>query len=300
MEPLHQLTNFLRYGRRLLVLPLLIGLMALGACSGEVVLPTLVPTFIPTITPTPIVPTPTPDPASLTPTPEPNAAFGDINFTYNMSVTSNLTFTVESAVPASVDTPFWEDVPEFVNVTFVGYPHTDSAYQPLIQFYSIPDFATDPAYADIFLSMRELLNARALYMPEGIRILPLSFQAQGAQVMQAQVQYLEMANGEGIRFLTQYQSTAGLINNFLLLYVFQGITDDGTTYVAGVLPVSSPILPNDGQVVPSDIDAFVANLSAYRENTVLQLNAEPVYSFTPNLDALDALFRSILISTPEG
>lgn len=296
MRSLPQLTRFFPGKSVYPLYTLLVLLLMVTACRQQIIVATPeAPTFVPTISPTPILPTNTPDPALFTPTPEPNASFGDITFSYSISVTSNLSFTVNPAESPTVDTPFWEVIPEFVQVSFTDYPHTTSAFQPLVHFYRIPDFAADPAYAQVFLSTRELLDAGPNYVPEGIPILPLSFQAQGAQVLLAHVQYLDMNNGQGVRFLTQYQTTAGLINNSRLLYIFQGISNDGLTYIAGVMPVASPILPDDAQVIPADIDAFITNLGAYRENTRLQLDAEAVNRFNPNLAALDALFKSIYI-----
>jgi hypothetical protein len=48
-------------------------------------------------------------------------------------------------------------------------------------------------------------------------------------------------------------------------------------------------------VTPSDTDAFIASFGSYLTNTRDQLNAEPVYNFTPNLSELDALFKSLSV-----
>ncbi len=93
------------------------------------------------------------------------------------------------------------------------------------------------------------------------------------------------------------ENVATLLNNFRLFYTFQGLTDDGATYIAAIMPVASSILPADGQVIPSDTEAFIANWPSYLINTRDQLNAEPVHRFTPNLAALDALFSSLRIRT---
>jgi hypothetical protein len=259
--------------------------------------PTPVPTFVPTNTPTPIAPTATPNPVNVTPTPLPNAVSGDgdIGFTYGISLTQNVTFTVLPAVPATENTPFWEVIPEFVNVDFSDYAHIESAYQPTIQFYPIAEFAADPEYSEIFLNTRDLLEGRPVYVPEGIPLLPPIFPSGAAQIIQAHVQYLDFAGGSGVRFITQYASTATLVNNYELIYTFQGLTDDGATYIASIMPVSSAILPASGQVTPSDTDAFIASFGSYLTNTRDQLNAEPVYNFTPNLSELDALFKSLSV-----
>ncbi|MCA9990320.1 MAG: hypothetical protein H6666_06780 [Ardenticatenaceae bacterium] len=273
-------------------------LMLLTACGGATATAVPVPTFIPTLTPTSAIPTVTPTPPAVTPTPEPNAVFEGIQFTYGISLTQSLTFTRKPAVPPTENTPFWEVVPELVEVTFSGYIHSESAYQPGIFFYPVAEFGPDPQYGQVFINTQQLLQARPVYVPEGIPILPARppFNNAAPQILQAHLQYLTFANGSGVRFLTQYSQVAELVNNFKLLYVFQGLTNDGRTYIAAVFPVASAILPASGEFVAADMEEFVASYPTYLDITRQQLNAQPVFNFTPSLADLDALFRSMRVN----
>ena len=118
------------------------------------------------------------------------------------------------------------------------------------------------------------------------------------QAMHAQVQYLDFANGTGVRYLTQYNQGPVPINNSELIYTFQGLTSDGQAYVAAVLPVTNPELQASPEFSAEYTQALTDNPGYYKEyltSTVTLLNQSPAGNFTPSLDQLDALVRSITI-----
>ena len=45
--------------------------------------------------------------------------------------------------------------------------------------------------------------------------------------MHSQVQYLDFKNGTGVRYLTQFDQGILPINNYELVYTYQGLTSDG-------------------------------------------------------------------------
>ena len=118
--------------------------------------------------------------------------------------------------------------------------------------------------------------------------LPLSNQA---QLMHAQVQYLDFKNGQGVRFLTQLGQGMALVNNNELIYTFQGLTGDGKYYIAAVLPVTDPDLPAGVEAGPQ-ATAF-GNFRDYLSGLVTSLNGKTGDAFTPSLLKLDDLVRSM-------
>jgi hypothetical protein len=116
-----------------------------------------------------------------------------------------------------------------------------------------------------------------------------------AQVMHAQISYLDFENGQGVRYLTQFDQAPLPINSFELIYTFQGLTDDGQTYVAAVLPVTHPDLPATPLVNEQQI-AELSDFAAYLAQTVAWLEQQPGDSFTPNLAQLDALIQSLEVN----
>jgi hypothetical protein len=95
-----------------------------------------------------------------------------------------------------------------------------------------------------------------------------------------------------VRFLTQFDQGPLPINNAELIYTFQGLTDDGKTYIAAVLPVTHPGLLASQQFSAQQA-AELNDFSAYLAKTVTWLDQQPSGSFTPDLAKLDDLIQSI-------
>ncbi len=98
-----------------------------------------------------------------------------------------------------------------------------------------------------------------------------------------------------MRYLTHVQPGIVPINNNELIYTYQGLTSDRRYYVAAVLPVTHPSLPADGLMNGDEAQAFAEDYETYLAETAAALNAQPAGSFTPNLEALDAMLRSLAI-----
>ena len=114
------------------------------------------------------------------------------------------------------------------------------------------------------------------------------------QALHAQVNYLDFKNGSGVRYLTQFAQGPVSINNLRLVYTFQGLSADGQYYVAAVLPVTHPDLPFT-QEISQEQAAEMSDYPAYLAANAAWLEAQPAGSFTPSLDALDALVQSIQV-----
>lgn len=117
-----------------------------------------------------------------------------------------------------------------------------------------------------------------------------------AQLVRASQKYIDFENGSGIRFIGYYaQMTGELQNSFI--YSFNGITDDGQTYVTATFPI---LLPN-GTLPPFD---HVANLAAgeepmnsyyvqYLAEVTAAIEALEPYQTSPSLQTLDNLIASL-------
>ncbi len=198
--------------------------------------------------------------------------------------------TVETipAVPASASGPYWEAAPEHHRVTLQGYPVANHLLKPQIFVYPVADLAAaNEGMGKMASDLQTLLGTQKAgeYLP----FLPL-FNAQ--QVFHAQVQYLDFKNGKGVRYLTQFDQAPLPINNFELIYTFQGLSSDGKFYIAAVLPVTHPELPATQQVSPEQ-EADLKDFPAYLAKTAAWLDQQPSASFTPDLAKLDALIQSI-------
>jgi hypothetical protein len=227
--------------------------------------------------------------APVQPTEPSGELIGDITLDYS-AVAEDLFLETVPAQPASDGGPYWEAAPEFRLMTLEGYPVADHLLKPQIFIYPVGELASaNEAMGKVAADLQSLLQSQQSgeYLP----FLPLY---NAAQVMQAQVKYLNFDGFQGVRFLTQYDQAPLPINNNELIYTFQGLSSDGKFYIAAVLPVTNLELPAGSEVSEQQAEAM-NDFPSYLSNTVNMLNQEPAGSFTPALDELDAMIGSLVV-----
>jgi hypothetical protein len=111
--------------------------------------------------------------------------------------------------------------------------------------------------------------------------------------MHAHLEYLDFQSGQGLRYLTQFDQAFIPINNYELIYTYQGLTSDGKYYVAAVLPVTHPSLAADASVTGNEPPEFTSDFPTYLTNVVASLNPQAADTFTPDLTQLDAMMSSL-------
>jgi len=195
--------------------------------------------------------------------------------------------TVEAVTPSDADSRGSLNMPAYRRVTLQGYPAAQRQLKPQIFAFPVKDLDVNVDAAEAAKSLQALLQDQQV--DQSLPFLPLY---NSKQVMHAQVQYLDFKNGKGVRFLTQYDQGPLKINNVEMIYTFQGLTSDGKTYLAAVLPVSHPELPADAQVYTQQA-GDMTEFPAYLAKTVAWLDQQPAGNFTPDLAKLDALIQSI-------
>lgn len=202
-------------------------------------------------------------------------------------------FQVETvaAVPASENVPYWEMLPEYTRVTLQGYPISNHLMQPQIFVYPVPALAeVNEGAGQIVASLQALLQS-----PQETPTMPFLPLFNAAQVLHTHVQYLDFKSGQGLRYVTEFAQGIVPINNYELIYTYQGMTSDGQYYVAAVLPVSHPSLPADGSVTGNEPPEFSSDFATYLANVVGALNPQAANTFTPDLTILDAMMSSLEI-----
>ncbi len=192
------------------------------------------------------------------------------------------------AVSPDSDNPYWEFLPKHQVLTLEGYEISEHLLKAQIFLYPVAELeAFNLGAGQIATDLEILLDNQIVgeYLP----FLPL-FNA--AQVMHSKVAFLEFENGSGVRFLTQFDQAPIPINNFELIYTFQGLTNDGKYYIAAIFPITHPDLPDDNMVDSSqefDPEAFSAQMS----ESVMNLGNFSDKDFSPTLIDLDAVIKSI-------
>lgn len=199
-------------------------------------------------------------------------------------------FNTETVTPA-VDGPYWEVLPEYTQLTLQNYPISNHLMTPQIFVYPVDDLqAVNEGTVPIVTSLQTLIQSPQEITP--MPFLPL-FNAQ--QVMHTNIQYLDFQDGQGLRYLTQFDQAFIPINNYELIYTYQGLTGDGKYYVAAVLPVNHPSLPEGANVTGNEPPEFTSDFPAYLTNVVASLNPQAANTFTPDLTQLDAMMSSLEI-----
>jgi len=107
---------------------------------------------------------------------------------------------------------------------------------------------------------------------------------------------LDFGNGSGVRFVTVYGIQDMVpVDNENLVYVFQGLTDNGKYYIKAVVRLLYSQLPEVGEI-PVDVYAAAdfATVQQYFEGFEQLLNQNEA-EFSPKLDWIDAFLGSLRV-----
>ena len=234
--------------------------------------------------------TDTPTGPTETPTLQTNTTCNELAIYLDPALASDYTCETIAEVPQGIET-----YPEYTKLTLKGYPLSAKFFTPYlsilpVQRYTelLPDFIPGQVAA-----LQTLIGGGA----PGDKDLPFLPTLNAAQMFHAQYQVVPFSNGSGIRYLTLLAQYFAPINNYELFYTYQGLTSDGKYWVSAILPVTSPLLPDnaDNPPVGQTWDQFTNNYSSYITDLTTQLNSQATGSYTPDLAMLDALISSITI-----
>lgn len=220
---------------------------------------------------------------------------------YNAEDTARL-----KADPKADLKPDYTNMPEHIAVGFGKLPFykgKDFEFAPEITTHSVdaysrifdPEQKPSPSLLSNVALIRKLSEKSGDYKSGS----PLPFVPfiDASQQVTIGFKPLSFTNGKGFRFVTQYGFEAGLINQSQLVYIFQGITDDGKTYVLATFPVSLKGLPKADDKKHLGFDTsnyadFELKQKEYfqKASEWLIKNADQM---TPSLATLDVVMSSI-------
>ncbi len=200
----------------------------------------------------------------------------------------------------------WDVAPEHIQLKLEGYPLDGKMFPPQIYVYPAQAYAQLQERGAAAQSLERLRAGLASSSMVNVKELPAVPFFNVSQALAAQVKVIPFRNGRGVRMLAQYAMARAIINNHELIYHFEGLTDDGQSYVIAILPVSAPGLPEKGEpgsVAPAggvpipDWNDMNANWMGYYGDVRQMLQGLEPGAYNPNLDQLDALIRSLTIAT---
>jgi uncharacterized protein YceK len=207
------------------------------------------------------------------------------------SIANDMQNEIIPAVSPDSNSPYWEILPQHQVFSLEGYEISEHLMKAQIFLYPVAELDLYNAGASkAAADLKKLLEDKEVgeYLP----FLPL-FNA--AQVMHAKVEFIDFGNGKGVRYLTQFDQAPIPINNYELIYTYQGLSEDGKYYVAAIFPVTHPELPESNDVA-GDQEFIVDNFIADMAESVVKLENLSDSSFSPDLTKLDALIQSIEIN----
>jgi hypothetical protein len=228
---------------------------------------------------------PTSLPTSV-PTIIPDILFKGVSFSFEDSFATSIESQI---IPAQGESaiPEW-NTPDYYQFAINGYPLQDTFHSPRILVFPIEEFiATNPNASSLIVALQQLLIDKT----SNVEPIPFFPMFNAGQFIQSQIKFVDIQNGSGIRFLTQYGQAAWPINNHDMFYAFQGISNDGKYLISAILPISHPSLPV-AETITIDT-SFYDNFVSYTENIEIQLNGESETSFIPSLIELDQVINSI-------
>jgi hypothetical protein len=197
--------------------------------------------------------------------------------------------TVEN-IPAvsGTDVPMTGIMPEYTRLTLEGYPAGKHSVSPQIFVFPVQGLDVNQTAAKMLQDLQTVLQG-GQEMPK-MPYLPLYNQA---QMLHAQVKFMDFKNGKGVRYLTEWSQGIVPVNSRGLIYTYQGLTSDGKYYVAAVLPVNLDSLPADESSTGNLPAEFSSDYTKYLSNTAAMLDQQAANAFSIDISKLDALVQSI-------
>lgn len=252
----------------------------------------------------PVLPTPTTEPdvvvATNTVDTHGVVTLNNVSFTLPIGVANDAQSEMVAATPGTESDPWWGIAPAHLQFKLTGYQLQGQILEPQILVYPAEEYAqmeNSPAAAQI----ERLKNILAGAAPSK-DTLPMVGSFNAGQIFAAHIQVIDFKSGKGVRYLTEYAQYAAPVNNYEMVYEFQGLTNDGKYYIIAVLPVSSSILAEnekpDAAIPPGGVPIPSGGMpdAPYYDAVTAALNAMYPDSFNPSLFQLDTLISSITVT----
>jgi len=300
-----------------LFLPLFIIITLACDLSVNIAPTNTVPTAMTTPNPVNDPPTTTPEVfISLTQAIPPTSVVQPSPVTNTLVTFGRLTLEIPSSVASGAsgseippatneDAAYWQKTPGHLQVSLGDYYILQGKFhQPQIYVYPAMAYVElVPAAFESMHRLRNVMNPIAPITPDQLPAVPF---LNAAQVFASNIQAISFQNGSGVRFLTEYAQYPAPVNNYELVYHFQGFSNDGEYYVVAIFPITVPVLPetgdagatlpNAGIAYPFFADPDPETLQKYYEDVSSLLNAASPDAFTPSISQLDALIQSMWVA----
>ena len=192
---------------------------------------------------------------------------------------------------------------ESLKIVFENYIYSNAYEAPLMRLYITEEYSSNSEYAtlqinDLIKYIADPSSIRgAQDFSGGFRELPFLPNLGAGQQFYSNAIPISFQNGKGIRYLTQYVQNTAPVTNGGLFYTFQGLTDDGMTYISLTLPVDHPDLPADWDDFFSTANITYETLEENYLDYIMQvtdyIHETDDNLFMPSLKMLDEIVMSL-------
>lgn len=219
-----------------------------------------------------------------------------VSFTYDLSLAQSVSAKIVQAERGEPGYGGWiGPAPEYYQFDFERYQMADTFHKPQVLIYPIQ------AFAAVNDAAGEQLDDLENYIDQSgtaNRYLPFLPLWNAGQVFYARPKIVNFMNGEGVLYLTCYAQAILPVDGDCLFYTYQGLTYDKQFYVSAIFQVDHAGLSSVENVnlfkdVENSMDAstYETYLSTVRD----QLNGWDAEEFTPSLNKLEALVKSLSV-----
>lgn len=200
--------------------------------------------------------------------------FKDVSFNYDPQIFVEVRQEEAEEVPLENET----DKPDYIHPQQIVFTlKNKNQREAKITVFALEDYrriwsAVDKK--DVASSRRDLEDFKKIVRnikPSRDNDVPYLLFYDAHQTLTTKIKPFPFQSGKGFFFLTQFdQDFANLVNNDELIYVYQGISNDGTQYVLAEFPVTVSFLPDssalefEGYKLPPDYEVYEAHKKSYQ------------------------------------
>ena len=233
--------------------------------------------------------------------------FQDVSFDCNSQIGLRIEVTEFSKSPLLDET----HKPDYVHPSYLSFKfkneevkqESKTDYVSEISVYPIEEYSQmyslseqNRQYFDKEVnSLKKLFGKRFTYLKKHISFLGAT---DGQFGFKSHLKYISFKNGKGVGFVTQVQIEVTIINNEELVWVFEGITNDGKYYVRAIFPIRASFLPDkatdkfEGYSL-SDYSRLSKRNEQYLSLIRKRLDSLPSNQYQPSLENLTNIISSL-------
>lgn len=223
-------------------------------------------------------------------------SFDGFSFNLSAGLATNVNITQFAGDPPTLDQPGGPDVKHVQFNLYTNAPAPESFFDaPIgIRVYQTADFAGYDLPGKVLSQLQTLLAQKpdltqyAVADTNGGHTLPFLPIMPAAQVIRAQIHYLETTAVHGISYVTVYRQDVSPFTSGDFFYTFQGLSADDSAYVTVVARLKTSLFPATDGTNFADGTQY----NDYMAQSLAKLTGATPDSFMPALTTLDGLVQT--------